>query len=89
MGGSRHHGGGNTVRIGETVALLRAAGEAVSDEDFARISPVAYAHVIPNGTYVFNRSHTRAASRSLRYCRFSQTGGSGPKNGQFSNGERP
>jgi hypothetical protein len=43
--------------MGGIVAWLRAAGQAVSDEDLARISPLAYAHVIPNGTYVFN--HTR------------------------------
>jgi Tn3 transposase DDE domain len=49
----------NTVRMGEIVARLRAAGEAVSDEDLARISPLAYAHVIPNGTYVFDRAHRR------------------------------
>jgi Tn3 transposase DDE domain len=49
----------NTMRMGEIVARLRAAGEAVSDEDLARISPLAYAHVIPNGTYVFDRSHSR------------------------------
>jgi hypothetical protein len=47
--------------MGETVARLRAAGEAVSDEDLARISPLAYAQVISNGTYVFNRSHTRGS----------------------------
>ena len=45
----------NTVRMGEIVARLRAAGEAVSEEDLARISPQAYAHVIPNGTYGFDR----------------------------------
>ena len=45
----------NMARLGEIVARLRAAGEAVSDEDLARISPLAYAHVIPNGTYVFDR----------------------------------
>jgi TnpA family transposase len=49
----------NTVRMGEIVARLRAAGEAVSDEDLGRISPLAYAHVIPNGTYVFDRAHRR------------------------------
>ena len=47
----------NTVRMGEIVARLRAAGETVPDEDLARISPLAYAHVIPNGTYLFDRSH--------------------------------
>ncbi|MGH8057477.1 MAG: hypothetical protein ACREOH_09615 [Candidatus Entotheonellia bacterium] len=33
------------VRIGETIA----------PEDLARVSPLAYAHVIPNGTYHFDR----------------------------------
>jgi hypothetical protein len=46
----------NTVQMGEIVARLRAAGETVSDEDLARVSPLAYAHVIPNGTYVFDRA---------------------------------
>jgi TnpA family transposase len=46
----------NTVRMGEIVARLRAGGETVSDEDFARISPLAYAHEISNGTYVFDRA---------------------------------
>ena len=46
----------NTVRMGEIVARLRAAGEVVSDEDLARISPLAYAHVIPSRTYVFDHS---------------------------------
>src|SRR4051812_38657928 len=46
----------NTVRMSEIVARLRAAGESVANEDLGRISPLAYAHVIPNGTYVFDRS---------------------------------
>jgi len=41
--------------MGEIVARLRAAGEMVLDEELARISLLAYAHVIPNGTYVFDR----------------------------------
>jgi Tn3 transposase DDE domain len=46
----------NTVRMGEIVARLRAVGETILDGDLARISPLAYAHVIPNGTYVFDRA---------------------------------
>jgi hypothetical protein len=41
----------NTVHIARSVAQLRAAGETITDEDLARISPAAFAHVIPNGTY--------------------------------------
>ncbi len=32
-------------------AWLRAAGHEVRDEDLARVSPLAHAHVIPNGSY--------------------------------------
>jgi len=49
----------NAVRMGEVVARLRAVGETVADEDLARISPLAYAHVIPNGTYTFDRVKRR------------------------------
>jgi TnpA family transposase len=44
----------NTVRMGEMFTRLRTAGETVLDEDLARISPLVYAHVIPNGTYTFD-----------------------------------
>lgn len=46
--------------MGEIVGRLRAGGEAVLDEDLAKISPLAYAHVIPNGTYVFDRAQRRS-----------------------------
>ena len=44
----------NTVHIARIVDQLRAAGHAgheVKDEDLARVSPLAHAHVIPNGSY--------------------------------------
>jgi Tn3 transposase DDE domain len=50
------------VRMGEIVARLRVAAESVPDENLARISPLAYAHVIPNGTYVFDRSRRSSVS---------------------------
>jgi hypothetical protein len=40
--------------MGEIAAWLRGAGESASDEDLTRISPPAYAHAIPNGTYMFD-----------------------------------
>ena len=65
----------NTVRMGEIVARLRAAGETVSDEDLARISPLAYAHVIPNGTYVFDRRRGVSGCHLSRYnCRNLEAG---------------
>ncbi len=41
----------NTVQITLIVSQLRAAGHEVKDEDLARVSPLAHAHVIPNGSY--------------------------------------
>jgi TnpA family transposase len=43
----------NTLRIGEIVNQLRAAGHAIADQDLARVSPLMHGHVIPNGTYRF------------------------------------
>lgn len=40
----------NTVPISEIVERLRVAGEYT---DLARVSPLCYAHIIPNGTYNF------------------------------------
>jgi Tn3 transposase DDE domain len=39
----------------EILAQLRAAGEIIVAENLARVSPLAYAHVLPNGTYPFDR----------------------------------
>jgi len=41
----------NTVQMTRITAQLRDAGHHVSDEDLARVSPLAHAHVIPNGSY--------------------------------------
>jgi hypothetical protein len=45
--------------MGEIVAPLRAARETASDEHLDRISPLAYTHIIPNGTDVFDGSQQR------------------------------
>ena len=41
----------NTVQMGQILTQLRAAGETITDDELARVSPMAFAHVIPNGTY--------------------------------------
>ncbi len=46
----------NTIEIEKVVATLRQAGESVSDDDLAMISSLLHRHVIPNGTYRFNKS---------------------------------
>lgn len=42
---------GNTMQMSRIIAQLRARGETITDEDLARVSPLACSHVIPNGTY--------------------------------------
>lgn len=47
----------NTVRINEIVySLEKSYGRAVLPEHLARLSPVAHGHVIPSGTYHFERA---------------------------------
>jgi hypothetical protein len=41
----------HTVHLTRMITQLRATGEMIADADVARISPAAFAHVIPNGTY--------------------------------------
>lgn len=45
----------NTVHMERIVKQLRASGQTVSDEVLALVSPLLHAHVIPNGTYHFER----------------------------------
>ena len=47
----------NTVKIGEIVEAVRAAGQTVLDQDLARISPLLREHVTPSGTYHFRLSN--------------------------------
>jgi TnpA family transposase len=51
----------NTVHIAHIIDQLRAAGHEVKDEDLARVSPLAHAHVIPNGSY-FQSPRRRAGT---------------------------
>jgi TnpA family transposase len=41
----------NTMYMTRIVEELRANGETIDDEELARVSPMAFSHVIPNGTY--------------------------------------
>jgi TnpA family transposase len=54
----------NTVRVTEILARLRSPGETIAPEDVARVSPLAHAHVIPNGTYHFDRPLAPVAEAS-------------------------
>ena len=55
----------NTVQMTRIIAQLRASGETLTEEDLARVSPLASAHVIPNGTY-FVRTTPRASDGPTR-----------------------
>jgi len=45
----------NTVQMSRIVAQLRTSGETLTHEELARISPLAFSHIIPNGTYFSQR----------------------------------
>ena len=50
------------------MTCLRAAGEEVLDADLAHISPLAFGHIITNGTYWFDRD-LPAAEPGLTYAK--------------------
>jgi hypothetical protein len=49
-------------------SLLGATGVTITDEEVALISPLAYAHVIPNGTYFFD--HGRAEEAAVQDTKY-------------------
>jgi hypothetical protein len=51
----------NTMHMMRIIKQLRATGKSITDEELARISPLAFAHVIPNGTYFTQRIHRERA----------------------------
>src|SRR5712691_8514025 len=46
----------NTVQMSRIIEQLRASGETITSADLARISPMAFSHIIPNGTYFTQRT---------------------------------
>lgn len=46
----------NTVQMSRIIEQLRVSGETITSEDLARISPMAFSHIIPNGTYFAGRT---------------------------------
>ncbi len=45
----------NTVQMSRIIEQLRASGETITNEELARVSPLAFSHIIPNGTYFSQR----------------------------------
>ena len=41
----------NTVQMSRIIEQLRANGETITSAELARVSPMAFSHIIPNGTY--------------------------------------
>jgi TnpA family transposase len=46
----------NTIHMMRIIQRLRASGETMTAEELARIPPMAFSHVIPNGTYFTRRT---------------------------------
>jgi hypothetical protein len=42
----------NTMQMMRIIEQLRASGETITPEEWRRISPLAFSHVIPHGTYL-------------------------------------
>jgi hypothetical protein len=45
------------------IAQLRSNGATIADEDLARVSPLAFAYVMPNGTYFVRQGQEEARGR--------------------------
>jgi hypothetical protein len=54
----------NTVQMARIIDQLRASGETITPEELARISPLAFSHIIPNGTYFTRRNSVEHAGES-------------------------
>jgi hypothetical protein len=46
------------MQMTRIIEQLRASGETITPDELRRISPLAFSHVIPNGTY-FTQHTTR------------------------------
>lgn len=57
----------NTVQMSRIVDQLRASGESITDAELARISPLAFSHIIPNGTYFSQRTSGEQHGESNRH----------------------
>ena len=56
----------NTVQMSGIIDQLRASGETITPEELGRISPLAFSHIIPNGTYFTRRSAVEHDGKSNR-----------------------
>lgn len=63
----------NPGQMSRSIAPLRASGETCTNEELARISPLAFSHILPNGPY-FSR-HTPGEQRRDSDGHMSPVGG--------------
>lgn len=49
----------NTVQMNAVVKLLRESGLKIEPTHLSRVSPLAHAHIIPNGTYHFAQARRK------------------------------
>ena len=56
----------NTVQMSRIIDQRRASGETITPEALGRISPLAFSHIIPNGTYFTRRSSVEHDGTSHR-----------------------
>jgi hypothetical protein len=56
----------NTLRMTQVLERAKAQGQEFTPEDIAHISPLAYRHVIDNGTYDFSPPHPSNLPDQLR-----------------------
>jgi TnpA family transposase len=56
----------NTVQMSSIIDQLRASGETITHEDLGRVSPLAFSHIIPNGTYFTRRSSVEPDGASTK-----------------------
>jgi hypothetical protein len=68
----------NMVRMTKILTQLQAVGEVIPAEGLARVSPLAYAHAIQNGTYHFDRPLAAVEERSQAFVKFCTGGARDP-----------
>jgi|SRR5882724_8068689 len=72
----------NTVQMTRIIDQLRCGGDVITDDELARVSPLAFAHVISNGTYFGLFRNSRENRTSFR-CRPNISNGLARRESEF------
>jgi TnpA family transposase len=65
----------NTVQMTRIIEQLRATGEVITETELARVSPLAFSHVIPNGTYFMRPASSNHKNERLELPSSDDEGG--------------